>query len=110
MPTDDTAAGRLQPRRAHAGRALGGSLARGSLIALVLAATLSAGGAEVRLIDAVKSGNIDAVRVLLKAPTASKEVGAAEPDGTTALHWAVRNDDREIVRMLLGAGAKPGSA
>jgi ankyrin repeat protein len=91
-------------------RVRGGALGRGAALALALAATLSAGGAEVRLIDAVKAGNVDAVRALLRKPPASSDVNAAEPDGTTALHWAVRNDDQEIAQLLLRAGAKATTA
>src|SRR5689334_2181608 len=78
------------------------------LFAFLLAATLSAGGAEIRLIDAVKAGNHDAVRALLK--TSRKDVTTAEPDGTTALHWAVRGEDEESTELLLKAGANPNSA
>ncbi|MEP7310754.1 MAG: ankyrin repeat domain-containing protein [Acidobacteriota bacterium] len=76
----------------------------------MLVATLSAGGAEVRLIDAVKAGNRDAVRALLKKPASANDVNAAEPDGTTALHWAVRADDQDTAQMLLRAGAKANVA
>jgi ankyrin repeat protein len=77
---------------------------KGSLFALVLVASLSAGGAgpSARLTDAVKAGDGEAVRALL----ASKiDVNAAEADGTTPLHWAARADDVEMARMLLAAGA-----
>jgi ankyrin repeat protein len=76
----------------------------------LLVATLSAGGAEVRLLDAVKAGNRDAVRALLKKPAPGDDVNAAETDGTTALHWAVRADDQETAQMLLNAGAKANVA
>ena len=33
------------------------------------------------------------------------DVNAAEADGSTALHWAVRADDVEMARLLLTAGA-----
>ncbi|HEY4870175.1 MAG TPA: ankyrin repeat domain-containing protein, partial [Candidatus Dormibacteraeota bacterium] len=75
------------------------------LIALVSVATLSAGGSEVRLADAVKAGNRDAVRALLKTPAGAADVNAREVDGTTALHWAVRTNDVETAEMLLAAGA-----
>jgi ankyrin repeat protein len=35
---------------------------------------------------------------------------AADPDGTTPLHWAVRDDDIAKVRTLLKAGANPNAA
>ncbi len=75
------------------------------LIALSSVATLSAGGSEVRLADAVKAGNRAAVRELLKTPAGAADVNAREVDGTTALHWAVRSNDVEAAQMLLAAGA-----
>ena len=75
------------------------------LIALVVALTFGAGGAELRLVDAVKAGNRDAVRALLKQPAATAAVNTPEADGTTALHWAARADDVDMARLLTGAGA-----
>jgi len=71
---------------------------------LIFCALSSADGADrtPRLIAAVKAGDREAVRALLKQPA---ELKVAERDGTTALHWAVRSDDLETVRMLLTAGA-----
>jgi ankyrin repeat protein len=80
------------------------------LFALLSALTLGVGGAEVTLIDAVKAGNRDAVRALLKAPTAAAAVNTPEADGTTALHWAVRADEMEIARLLVGGGANANAA
>ena len=72
-------------------------------------ALTSATGAEapLRLIDAVKSGNREAVRAVLKQPA---ELKVTERDGTTALHYAVRANDVEMVRMLLRAGADATAA
>ena len=72
------------------------------LIAIVSAAGLEAAGGSIRLIDAVKQGNRTAVRALI---TERANVNAAEPDGMTALHWAVRSDDTQTVQMLIRAGA-----
>ena len=58
--------------------------------------------ASTPLIDAVKSGDPAAARARLQQKA---DVNAAEPDGTTALHYAVRNDHLEVVRLLLRAGA-----
>lgn len=60
-----------------------------------------------RLIDAIKSGNRSAIRVLAKQ---AQLVNVREPDGTTPLHWAARADDLETVRLLLGAGADAQAA
>jgi ankyrin repeat protein len=70
-------------------------------IATLLSA-LTAGETDTRLIDAVKSGNAEAVRALLKNRAL---VNTPEPDGTTPLQWAVRADDLPIVQALLTAGA-----
>lgn len=51
---------------------------------------------------AVRSGDQSAVRALLQK---SASVNAAEPDGTTALHWAVRSGNLALTEMLLHAGA-----
>ena len=74
---------------------------------LVAVAAVSAAERAPRLIEAVKSGNREAVRALVRQPAALAET---EGDGTTALHWAVRADDREMVQLLLQAGANVNSA
>ena len=57
-------------------------------LALVLAVAIAPAraGAEVTLVDAVKRGDHPAIRTLLTQP--DFDVNEAEPDGTTALHWA----------------------
>ncbi len=72
------------------------------LVAVVSVAGLQAAGTTVRLIDAVKEGNRTAVRSLLAQRA---NVNAAEPDGMTALHWAVRANDIGTAEMLVHAGA-----
>ena len=54
------------------------------------------------IVDAVKAGDLAAVQRLARVPAS---VNAAEADGTTALHWAVRADHAAMVRVLLRAGA-----
>jgi ankyrin repeat protein len=71
-------------------------------ILILLTLALPAGETDTRLIDAVKSGNQEAVRSLLKNRAL---VNVPGPDGTTALEWAVRADDLQIVESLLAAGA-----
>ena len=71
---------------------------------LVVASAVLQGAGDSRLFDAVKSGNREAVRTLLERDAAGL-VNLSEADGTTALHWAVRRHDGNLVEMLLGAGA-----
>src|SRR4029434_6618312 len=62
--------------------------ARAVFVALALLASIvSIAGDNVRLIDAVRAGDRDTVRGLLRAKV---DVNAAEADGTTALHFAVQ--------------------
>jgi len=63
--------------------------------------------ADIRLIDAVKSGNKAAVQTLLQQRV---DVNVTEPDGTTALHWAARTEDSQIVDLLIRAGARVKTA
>jgi ankyrin repeat protein len=59
-------------------------------------------GKGVTVVDAIKSGDSVALRALLKQRA---DVNAAEADGTTALHWAVRMHNDEAARQLIRAGA-----
>jgi len=81
---------------------------RPALIGIIAAATVLHGaGVDTRVIDAARRGDAAGVRALIqkKAPAT-----AAEPDGTTALHVAVQNDQIEIVQALLKAGAQANAA
>lgn len=77
------------------------------VIAMASVAGLEAAGTTVRLIEAVKSGNRTAVRALI---TQKANVNAAEPDGMTALHWAVRGNDEATAQLLVRAGANVKAA
>jgi uncharacterized protein len=57
--------------------------------------------------DAVKDGDRAGALALLKQKV---DVNAPEADGTTALHWAVRQDDAEMVDRLIKAGANVKAA
>ena len=81
------------------------SLAAAALLALLTSPSVHA--ATPRLVQAVKSG--DRTTALTLARDAS-EVTAAEADGTTALHWAVRGDDYELVDRMLRTGADVNAA
>jgi ankyrin repeat protein len=76
---------------------------RGSLAWVVVAAVATLGaGKDIRLPEAARAGDMEAVRALLAA---GAEVDASDPDGTTALHWAVYRDDAAMVARLIEAGA-----
>jgi uncharacterized protein len=77
------------------------------LVVLMAVATLDAAGNSVKLVDAVKQGNHAAVRVLI---TEHANVNAAEADGMTPLHWAVRSDDMRMAQLLIRAGANVKAA
>ena len=62
---------------------------------------------NLRLVDAVKHRNRQAVRALLKERA---DVNTPETDGATALHWAVYWDDSETVDLLVRAGANVNAA
>jgi len=72
-----------------------------SLGLLFSAAVLGATG-DLRLIEAVKNGDIAAVRSLLEQHV---DVNATQPDGATALAWAAERDDLETADLLIQSGA-----
>ena len=59
------------------------------------------------LIAALRAGDGAAVRALLATGV---DVNARQPDGATALHWAVHREDVETGERLLRAGADAGAA
>ena len=59
------------------------------------------------LIDAVRAGDLAAVRDLVAD---AGLVGEAQPDGATALHWAAHRDDLEAADLLIAAGADVDAA
>jgi uncharacterized protein len=71
-------------------------------LACLLALAALASAADLRVPDAARDGNADLVRALLKQHA---EVNAPQPDGMTALHWAVRANDADLSEALLHAGA-----
>ena len=75
---------------------------------VLLVAVLGVGpSADVTLVQAVKTGNVNTVRAMVKAKA---DANSAEPDGTTALHWAVQNGNVEMVDLLIRSGAKVAAA
>ena len=74
-----------------------------AVAAVCVSLALRAATADLRLIDAVKAGNRPAIQSLSKQRDL---VNAAEADGTTPLHWAVRLDQVDAVQALLRGGAR----
>ena len=78
-------------------------------IGLVVAtcAVSDAAGEDVRLINAVRSKDVAAVRTLLKQRI---NVNSPQGDGATALHWAAHLNDVTIADLLIRAGARASVA
>lgn len=74
---------------------------------LLAAVSLCAAANDSRLAAAAERGDMEAVRSLLQQKA---EVNGAQGDGTTALHWAVSNDDLAMTQMLLASGADVNAA
>src|SRR5438552_1105783 len=74
---------------------------------LVAWAPLHAQKRDVRLLDAVKRRDQRAFTALLRAKA---DVNAAQPDGATALSWAVHLGQRDMALALLDSGADANAA
>jgi ankyrin repeat protein len=61
---------------------------------------------ELTLLEAVKAGDAKTVRSLLARKV---DVNKPESDGTTALHWAVENDDFDLTSRATSSGCKGAS-
>jgi uncharacterized protein len=75
---------------------------RTTSIAVALLLLSAPSFAASRLIDAVKRGDVNAVRAIVAQKV---DVNAQDADGSTALHWAAQRDDLAMVDALLAAGA-----
>src|SRR4029079_10818697 len=78
-----------------------------SVAVIVLSGLTIAAATDLRLIQAVKRRDLDAVRVLLNERV---DVNAAQGDGATPLHWAAHRDDLAIADLLIRAGARANVA
>jgi ankyrin repeat protein len=84
------------------------SVLRGSwLVPWLAISALAAPAADLRLLEAVKEQDREAVRSLLDAQA---DVNAAQPDGTTALAWAAYRDDLETAELLIRSRADVNAA
>src|SRR5579863_3365829 len=75
---------------------------KGCIIALLSIGLLQAAAPIPEVVTAAKSGDETAVETLLHKHA---NVRSPEPDGTTALHWAVRAGNMAMTELLLRAGA-----
>jgi ankyrin repeat protein len=76
-------------------------------LAAVASSLCPAAPSDLRLIQAVKSQNVESVRGLLKQHV---DVNAAQGDRSTALHWAADLDNLTIADLLIRAGARANAA
>ena len=78
------------------------------LLTLLLSSlSLLFGASEARLAEAAKEMDRATIRALLEQRL---DVNAAQVDGMTALHWAAHQDDLEIAKLLVRAGANGKAA
>ncbi|HEY3515727.1 MAG TPA: ankyrin repeat domain-containing protein [Gammaproteobacteria bacterium] len=76
---------------------------RTSAVAVVFAFAGATAQAEPAIVDAAMKGDLKTVRALARQ---AADVDAAQPDGMTALHWAVQRGDLPMMNALLEAGAR----
>jgi uncharacterized protein len=74
----------------------------GALWLSVLVHAAPKGDSRSTVVEAAMRGDHDTVRSLLKE---GDDVNSAQPDGMTALHWAVQKNDVELAKLLLYGGA-----
>ena len=82
-------------------------LVSGVVIAQLVVASVAAAAPDLRVTEAAKNRDTEAVRTLL---TEGAPVNTRPPDGVTALHWAAQWDDAEIADLLIRAGALVNAA
>lgn len=89
-------------RRKHlAGVALG-SLVLGGVTMALVAGIGSPGIRDRQIVDAAQNQDMGLVRTLL---VRGVDANSTQPDGATALHWAVRWNDIATAEVLIGEGA-----
>ena len=82
--------------------------AASAIFAALLAINLSAASSvDLGLLESARAGTREQVRAALAAGANANE---RQPDGATALAWAVHRDDLEMADILIGAGADLNAA
>lgn len=81
------------------------NLACFAIAAFSVGAMAAAG--DLRLVEAIKRQDKTAVRTLVREHV---NVNTAQPDGATALHWAVHWEDVETTDLLISSGANVNAA
>ena len=76
-------------------------------MASVLAVATLAAEDDLRLVEAAKNSDREAVRSLLQQQV---DVNTPQPDGATALAWAAYRNDLETADLLIHAGADVNAA
>ena len=74
---------------------------------VVRAQSAAATGESSLIIEAVRNGDTAELRARLAGPV---DVNERQPDGATALHWAVHHQDVVAADLLIGAGADADAA
>ena len=77
------------------------------MVTLLSWSHLAAAAGSLQLVEAVRNGDPEAVRILLQNDV---DVTARSGDGATALHWAVLREDTETAALLIRAGADVSAA
>src|SRR5262245_10705428 len=72
---------------------------------LLVSLLLQAAPQDLRLVEAAKRNDPKAAAVLLKPGVPGINVNTAQPDGSTALHWAAHWNDLATADLLIRAGA-----
>ncbi len=69
---------------------------------LGVTASIAMGASSSPVADAAQSGNKEAVRALIQQKA---DLSAPQPDGATAIQWAVYRNDVELADLLIAGGA-----
>ena len=78
-----------------------------AVVVLLATAGLAAAATDLRLVDAAKTQDTEAVRRLIKQGV---PVNVSQPDGFTALHWAAQRDKADMADLLIRAGENVSAA